>query len=227
MIDHQWDISPKRAMQIQQELAPLVRAEPLTGRIDTVAGTDCAFIDAGKKIIAAAVLCRAATMEVISSACFVGPCRFPYIPGLLSFREAPAVIEAVRRLPARADLLMCDGQGVAHPRRLGLASHVGLVLDMPTIGVAKSRLCGAHRPVSARRGCRVQLRDKGEVIGAVVRTRSNVKPLYVSLGHRITLDEAVRWTLRCCRGLRLAEPTRRAHQYVTHLRTTPHLLANT
>jgi len=143
---------------------------------------------------------------------------FPYVPGLLSFREAPAVIEAVRRLSEPPDLLMCDGQGVAHPRGLGLASHVALWLDVPTIGVAKSRLCGAHRDVATKRGSKAQLKLGGRVIGTVLRTRDRVKPLYISVGHRITLAEAVRWTLAATAGYRLPEPTRQAHLAVAKLK---------
>ena len=222
---HRWDITPAEAIALQAELAPRVIEAPLAGPVRTVAGVDCAFREAGRRgfrtgrtVLAAAVLLDARTMERIAAAHVIQPCHFPYVPGLLSFREAPAAIAAVNRLPARPDLLLCDGQGVAHPRGLGLASHVGLWLEVPTIGVAKSRLCGEHRPPGARRGCRTQLRLDGRVVGAVVRTRTGVRPLFVSVGHRVTLVEAVRWTLRCGRGVRLPEPTRRAHQAVTALK---------
>ena len=218
MLDHPWDISPKEAIELQRKLAGMVRCEPLDGPVRTVAGTDCAFTDGGRQIVAGAVLCDAESMVLLGSAHVVMPCRFPYVPGLLSFREAPAVIEAVEKLPRRPDLLICDGQGTAHPRRLGLACHLGLRLDLPTIGAAKSRLCGEHRTPGGRRGCRTQLRLEGEVVGAVVRTRDGVKPLYVSVGHRVTLAEAIRWTLRCCRGVRLPEPTRRAHRHVAAIK---------
>ena len=214
MIRHRWNISPKQAVALQRALAGRVRLEPLAGEIRTVAGTDCAFLDGGRRIVAAAVLCDADTWEPVATTWAVRPCRFPYIPGLLSFRECPAVLAAVRKLPRTPDLLMCDGQGLAHPRRLGLACHVGLWLDVPTIGVAKSRLCGRHRLPGQRRRCRTQLRHEGDVVGAVVRTRTGVRPLYVSVGHRATLADSVRWTLRACRGVRLPEPTRRAHQAV-------------
>jgi deoxyribonuclease V len=220
MIRHSWDISPTEAVALQRQLAGLVRAEALAQPVSTVAGTDCAFPGGGKQIVAAAVLCDARTMEIIASADAVEACTFPYVPGLLSFREAPAIIAAVERLPVRPDLLMCDGQGLAHPRGLGLACHVGLWLDLPTIGVAKSRLCGQHRDPGAARGRRTQLRSGKQVIGAVVRTRTAVKPLFVSVGHRVTLEQAVRWTLRCARAVRLPEPTRRAHQLVTRLRAS-------
>jgi len=218
MIDHPWSLAPKQAVALQRQLAGRVRVEPLGGDVHTVAGTDCAFLDGGARIVAVAVLCDARTMAVLAGAHDVRPCEFPYVPGLLSFREAPAVIAAVRALPQRPDLLMCDGQGLAHPRGLGLASHVGLWLDVPTVGVAKSRLCGTHRTPGGRRGCRTQLRYDGRVVGAVLRTRTDVTCLYVSVGHRVTLADAVRWTLRAGRGVRLPEPTRRAHQHVSELK---------
>ncbi|MGC9454490.1 MAG: endonuclease V [Phycisphaerae bacterium] len=221
MFHHDWDITPSEAIKLQKRLSHLVRETPLTGQIRSVAGTDCAFLEGGRRIVATAVLCDAKSMEVIAAIDEVLPCRFPYVPGLLTFREAPAVIAAVRKLPRRPDLLLCDGQGKAHPRGIGLASHVGLWLDIPTIGVAKSRLCGEHREPGARRRCRTQLKLDGRVIGAVVRTRTSVKPLFVSVGHRVTLEDAVRWTLRCTRGVRLPEPNRLAHRRVTEIRKRP------
>ena len=212
---HRWDISPKQAIELQKRLAGKLRVEPLPSTVATVAGADCAFLDGGKRIVAVAVLCDGRTMELLESAWVVRACRFPYVPGLLSFREAPAVIAAVKKLRRPVDLLLCDGQGMAHPRRIGLASHVGLWLDLPTVGVAKSRLCGAYHTPGERRGCRRPLKLNGHIIGSVVRTRHGVKPVFISVGHRITLPEAVAWTLRCGRGVRLPEPTRRAHQQVT------------
>lgn len=220
MLRHSWDISPREAAALQWELAERVRITPMAREVRTIAGVDCAFLDSGRAILAGAVLCDAESMAAIVTTTEIRPCRFPYVPGLLSFREAPAVIAAVEKLPAAPDLLLCDGQGRAHPRGLGLACHVGLWLDLPTIGVAKSRLCGTHRDPGPRRGARTQLRldphgAGGAVVGAVVRTRTNVKPLYVSCGHRVTLEDSVRWVLRCTRGVRLPEPVRLAHQHVT------------
>jgi deoxyribonuclease V len=140
------------------------------------------------------------------------PTRFPYVPGLLSFREAPAVLAAFGRLATAVDLILYDGQGIAHPRRFGIASHVGLVLDCPSIGVAKTRLIGAHRAPADRRGAWARLVDGGETIGAVLRTRRGVKPVYVSIGHRVSLESAVRWTMACCTKYRLPETTRHAHR---------------
>jgi deoxyribonuclease V len=216
-IRHSWRLTPRQAIALQRELAGRVLVEPLARPVRTVVGTDCALRPGGREIVAAAVLCDTRTLKVLASRHVVAPLEFPYVPGLLSFREAPAVIAAVEALPDRPELLLCDGQGIAHPRRLGLAAHVGLWLDLPTIGVAKSLLIGVHRPLGANRGCRAALRDHGQTIGSAVRTRTGVKPLYISVGHRITLGEAIRWTLRCARGYRLAEPNRQAHMLVGRL----------
>ena len=216
MLPHLWNLSPKEAIQVQRELAGVVRVEALPGEIRTVAGADCAFIGRDR-IVAAAVLCDARTLKVIATAEVVQPCTFPYVPGLLSFRDAPAIIAAVEKLPTRPDLLMIDGQGQAHPRRFGIACHVGVWLDIPTIGIAKSLLCGQHGEPGLRRGSRTQLRHQGSVVGSAVRTRDGVKPVYVSVGHRITLAEAIRWAIRAAVAARLPEPTRQAHQLVTRI----------
>jgi deoxyribonuclease V len=217
MLLHEWDISPREAVALQTDLARRVVVAPLGKTVETIAGADCAFLDGGKRIAAVAILCEAQTLQTVVSTTEVRPCEFPYVPGLLSFREAPAVIAAVEKLPVRPDLLMCDGQGLAHPRGFGLASHVGLWLDLPTIGAAKSLLCGEHRPPGRRRGSSTRIRYDGRVVGAAVRTRDGVKPLYVSVGHRITLEEAIAWTLRTTRGVRLPEPSRQAHRLVSQV----------
>ncbi len=151
-------------------------------------------------------------LEPIESQMAEMPIEYPYVPGLLTFREAPVILKACEQLSHNPDLMLVDGQGIAHPRRLGLAAHLGILLDCPTIGCAKSRLCGDHLPVGDERGDCVDLRDGDEIIGAVVRTRTNVKPLYISIGHRIDLPSAIQWVLNCSKGYRLPEPTRRAHQ---------------
>lgn len=135
----------------------------------------------------------------------------PYVPGLLSFRECPLILAACKMLANGPDLIMVDGQGIAHPRRLGLASHLGLFLDVPTVGCAKSRLCGSHLPVGEGPGSHAELVDDGEVVGSVLRTKAGVKPMYISVGHRIDLASALHWVLECCRGYRLPQPTRLAH----------------
>jgi deoxyribonuclease V len=214
MITHEWDITPAEAIRVQKELAPLVRQSELVGEVRHIAGCDCAFTADGR-IIAVAVLFQADTREPIAREAVVQPATFPYVPGLLSFREAPAILAAIGKLRPRPDLVLCDGQGIAHPRGLGLASHVGLWLDLPTIGVAKSRLCGEHRQPGRRKGCKTQLKLDGQVVGAVLRTRDDVKPLYISPGHKITLDQSVRWTLRTTDRYRLPEPTRQADRLVS------------
>ena len=218
MIRHPWDISPRQAIQLQKELAGEVTLSPLKEPIHTVAGVDCAFVVGGRSIITAAVLCDAKTWKPIAVASDRRKCSFPYVPGLLSFREAPSILAAIERLPERPDIVMCDGQGLAHPRRFGIACHVGLWLDIPTMGVAKSRLCGRHRALGLRRGCCVKLRDDSSVIGAVLQTQDGVKPLYVSPGHMITLEDAIAWTLKAANAVRLPQPTRLAHQHVSHLK---------
>ena len=219
-IRHSWNLSPREAVALQRELAGSVREVPMVGPVATVAGVDCAFFSGGRQIVAAAVLMDAHSLEVIASTYAVAPVLMPYVPGLLSFREAPAELAAIERFPEPPDLLLVDGAGRAHPRRLGIASHVGLWLGLPTVGVAKSRLCGRHRPVGRRRRCCVRLADKGEVIGGVLRTRDDVKCLYVSPGHCITLNEALKWVLRTTGGYRLPEPIRAADRMAAKLKLT-------
>jgi deoxyribonuclease V len=141
-----------------------------------------------------------------------GDIDFPYVPGLLSFREAPLILKACEQIACIPDLIMVDGQGIAHPRRLGIAAHLGLFFDIPTIGCAKSRLCGTHQTPGIEPGYFEELSDNNEVIGVVLRTKRNVKPVYVSIGHKIALEEAIFWVMKCCRGYRLPEPIRFAHQ---------------
>jgi len=217
-IRHSWHLTSREAVALQRELAGLVRQESCAGPVNTVGGVDCAFTAGGRQIIAAAVLMEAGTGQLLARAYAVDSVLMPYVPGLLSFREAPAELAAIGQLPRRPDLLLVDGSGVAHPRRLGIASHLGLWLDLPTIGVAKSRLCGTHRAVGRRRRSRVRLVDDGQVIGAVVRTRDDVRPVYVSVGHRVTLDDAVAWTLRLARHYRLPEPIRAADHMAGELK---------
>ena len=183
-----------------------------------VAGADLAFHPDGQRCVAGLVVYDIDAQEVIEEALAWRPARFPYVPGLLSFREAPAVLAAIRKLKTVPDLFMFDAQGLAHPRRFGLACHVGLLIDQPAIGCAKSRLCGQHQSPPARPGQFTPLVDGGETIGAVLRTRKGVKPVYVSVGHRVTLDDAVRVVTICTTRYRLPEPTRHAHILVTRHR---------
>ena len=207
---HPWDVSPKEAVAIQRRLAGLVVREGDPHDVRRIAGVDISVDRARGRGTGAVVVLSYPEMAVVEVAVAEAPLTFPYVPGLLSFREAPVLREVFRKLSEPFDLLLVDGQGVAHPRRFGLACHLGLLLDVPAIGCAKSRLVGTHTPPDEAAGSRTDLIDEGELIGGVLRTRTAVKPLFVSPGHRIGQEEAEAWVLRCCRGLRLPEPTRLA-----------------
>lgn len=207
---HPWAVSPKRAVAIQRQLAGRVRQTPQRAPIRLVAGVDLAFSRDGARCIAGVVVWDLDRGEVVEERLAVRRLRFPYVPGLLSFREAPAILAALDRLPERPDLLLVDGQGRAHPRRFGLACHLGVLADLPTIGVAKSRLVGTHDEPGEARGARSPLLHKGEMIGVVLRTRARVKPVFVSVGHRISLETAVELVLAAAPRYRLPEPIREA-----------------
>ena len=206
---HAWDVTPEAARELQNELRSQVIQTDRFGTINTVAG-----VDIGLKrdtALASVVVLSFPELQVVDSVVTESPVRFPYIPGLLSFREIPPLLTAFTALQTEPDMVIVDGQGIAHPRRFGLASHLGLILDRPTIGCAKSRLWGRYEEPDAEQGAYTYLTDKEEVIGAAVRTRTNVRVVYVSIGHRISLDSARTWTLACCQGYRLPETTRHAH----------------
>jgi deoxyribonuclease V len=216
---HSWNLDYRQAVAVQRQLAAQVVEGPPLAHVSTVAAAD---VSAGRKeewILAAAVVMRLPDFEVIEVRRAALRAAWPYVPGCLSFREAPVVLEAFRQLRTVPDVVLIDGQGVAHPRRLGLASHVGLALEVPTIGCAKSRLVGeACGPLGLERGSRQPLCDGGRRIGTVLRTRTGIKPLYVSVGHRIDLASAERWVLATAARFRLPEPARLAHQRVTRLK---------
>ncbi|MHC4076275.1 MAG: deoxyribonuclease V [Planctomycetota bacterium] len=216
---HGWDVTFRQARELQTRLTPEVRLTPIKKAVRLVAGLDCAFSKDRQWIIGCAVVMRLPKLEVIETAHAVDKAEFPYIPGLLSFRETPVCIAAVEKLKHWPDLFIIDGQGTAHPRRFGLACHLGLFFQTPTIGCAKSRLTGTFEYPASEKGSYSLLEEAGEVIGAVVRTRSNVKPLFVSPGHKCTLDDAVKWTLKCTTRYRLPEPTRIADKLVGKLKT--------
>ena len=214
---HRWDLTPKEAMALQERLrSRVVRADRI-GAVRRVAGVDVGFEQEGQVTRAAVAVLDFPGLELVERAVVRVPTRFPYVPGLLSFREAPAVLAAFEKVSLAPDLILYDGQGIAHPRRFGIASHVGWLLDCPSIGVAKTRLIGVHGTPANRRGAWTPLRDAGEghgaeIIGAVLRTRVGVKPLYVSIGNRVSLETAVRWTMACVTRYRLPETTRWAHR---------------
>ena len=211
---HRWNVSPKRAMEIQRELAPRVRIEKLAGPVRTVAGLDIAFSRDRLTAIAGAVVWDMDQQCDIERVVVRTPLTFPYVPGLLSFREGAALIKAIRKLKHEPDVFMFDGQGYAHPRRFGLACHIGVIIDKPSIGCGKSRLIGQHREPARRRGSGTSLTHDGDMIGRVLRTRDDIKPVYVSIGHRMTLPEASRIVLACATRYRIPEPTRLADKLV-------------
>jgi deoxyribonuclease V len=211
---HRWHVTPRRAVAIQRELAGRVRAVKPRRAIRLVAGLDSAFSRDGRHCIGGVVLWDLARQEVVEQRVALRAARFPYVPGLLSFREAPALLAALRALRTAPDALMCDGQGVAHPRRFGIACHLGVIVGLPTIGCAKSRLIGEYVEPGRRRGARSPLREGGERLGTVLRTREKVKPVFVSVGHRIDLATAEQIVLESAIRYRLPEPTRLADRLV-------------
>ena len=211
-IDHNWNLSPKEAIALQRKLRDKLLLSDKLSAPQRVAGVDVGFEEKGAVTRAAVAVLDFPSLAPIEHAVSRCPTTFPYIPGLLSFREIPAILKALEKLSQPPDLLLCDGQGFAHPRRFGLACHLGLLTDIPSIGVAKSRLIGTHGNLSPEKGAWVSLVDRGEEIGAVLRTRSGVMPLYISVGHRISLQSAIRYVLACTTRYKLPETTRAAHR---------------
>lgn len=207
---HAWPESAKEAVALQQRLKDQVVVEDRLGPVRRVAGVDVAFEEGGSMTRAAVVVLALPGLSLVDEAVARRPTRFPYIPGLLSFRETPAVLDALERLKLDPDLLLCDGQGLAHPRRFGIACHLGLIADIPSVGVAKSRLVGAHAEPEDRRGAWTPLLDRGERVGAALRTRPGTQPIYVSVGHRIGLQTAIDYVMGCTTRYRLPETTRQA-----------------
>jgi deoxyribonuclease V len=231
---HKWNVTPAQAREIQLGLRKAWEGKDRLGKIRTVAGLDAAFVLKGPQgmkslgrwkamreanlAIGGVVVYRFPEMEEVERAWAIVPLRFPYVPGLLSFREVPVLLAALKKLKHLPDLLFCDGQGYAHPRRFGLACHLGVLVNRPTIGCAKSILTGGHESLRRKAGSWATLRDGGETIGAAVRTRDGVKPVYISQGHRITLGTAIRMTLAVSDGTRIPRPTRDADRYVRDLK---------
>ncbi len=208
---HEWQVTAAQACEIQEKLASQVsiRSEVQSPRL--IAGADISVSRPREMGTAAVVVLNYPELTVAETKTAQQKLGFPYRPGLLSFRESPLVLAAWQELRSLPDLLLVDGQGIAHPRRMGLACHLGLLLDVPTIGCAKSRLWGSHGMVPASPGDFIELRDGGEVIGVALRTKENANPLYVSIGHKVDLQTAIIWVMRCCRGYRIPEPLRLAH----------------
>ena len=235
---HRWDVAPAEARKIQEELRTHWKGEDAFGELRTVAGLDASFVLTGSqalkkpvgrwnrlreanRAIGCVVMYRFPEMEEIERAYAIMPLEFPYVPGLLSFREIPVLLAALRKLQTVPDLLFCDAQGYAHPRRMGLASHLGVVLDIPSIGCAKNLLIGTHTALPQKAGSWTPLIDEkadGERIGAVVRTRSGVRPIYVSPGHRVSLETSIRLTLAVTDGYRIPRPTRDADHFAGEIK---------
>lgn len=234
---HEWNVTPAEARRIQERLREKWEGEDRLPQIRTIAGLDAAFLLTGSqalkkhsrwnalrdanRAIGGVVVFRYPEMVEVERAYAVVPLRFPYVPGFLSFREIPALLAALGKLKNAPDLLFCDGQGYAHPRRMGLATHLGILLDRPTIGCAKSVLMGTHKKLARERESWTAMVDdkaEGERIGAAVRTRTGVNPVYVSQGHRVSLESAVRWTLAVSDGVRIPRPTRTADHFVSEIK---------
>jgi deoxyribonuclease V len=214
---HPWRVSTEKAREIQRSLRARLRLEPLRREVRLVAAADVAYSRPTHRMYAAVVVVRLPDFELVETATAYQLARFPYIPGLFSFREVPPLLGALARLKSQPDAVLFDGQGLAHPRRLGLACHAGLLLETPTAGCAKSRLVGEHGQVPSKHGGRADLLLEGDVVGAVVRTRANVSPVFVSPGHLMDVDSAVELVLQATERFRIPEPLRLAHQATTTL----------
>lgn len=208
-----WDVTPAQAFEIQQDLAARVSEHDTTNNVQLLAGVDVGLEGEGNHIARAAiVVLRASDLAPVDYAIARVPVAFPYIPGLLAFRELPVIWRALKALQTRPDIFIVDGQGRAHPRRLGIASHLGVLLDLPTVGCAKSILCGKAASPKPERGAWSPLMDRDEKIGVALRTRASASPVYVSVGHRVSLDRAIQLVLQACKSYRLPETTRWAHR---------------
>jgi len=208
---HSWQVSINQALDIQRKLAAQVSRKSEITAPQFIAGVDIAVGRAQGIAQAAVVVLQYPGLRLVETKVVNGKLHFPYVPGLLSFRESPLTLAAFESLSTTPDLILVDGQGIAHPRRLGFASHVGLFLDTPTIGCAKSLLCGQHEEPEDTPGRYSEIMDRGEVIGAALRTKPGVKPVYVSIGHKVDLQTALHWVMECCRSYRVPEPARLAH----------------
>ena len=215
---HSWELTPKEAVALQRELALQVETRTPLARCHLIAGADVSYDRFSNIIYAGVVVLRMADLTVVEKQGVVREASFPYVPGLLSFRETPPLLEAFAKLESEPDAIVLDGHGYSHPRRCGFACHIGLWLDKPCVGCAKSVLVGAFREPGPKAGSVSPLKDQGEIIGQVVRTKTRIRPVYVSVGHRLDLRTAVELVLATCRGYRLPEPTRQAHLHVNLLR---------
>ncbi|MGR3176414.1 MAG: deoxyribonuclease V [Candidatus Scalindua sp.] len=211
---HAWNVDYKKAVEIQERLKKSVILKGSTKNCKLIAGADVSYTKGSEIFYASVVVFNLQTMERVEEVTASGKVDFPYIPGLLSFRESPILLKAFAKIKSEPDVIILDAQGIAHPRGIGLASHIGLLLDKSSIGCAKTRLIGEYNEVGGEAGCHSLLTVKGKIVGAVLRTRKNVKPVFVSPGHKIDLNTSIDLVLKSCRGYRLPEPVRQAHNLV-------------
>lgn len=215
---HSWNLSPAEAVALQNRLRDQIQLQPLETEPKWVAGADLSFDIGSDTVFAGIVVLSFPELEIVEERGLQTEAKFPYVPGLLSFREAPAILQVWEKLRCKPEVLILDGQGTAHPRRFGIASHLGLWLPIPTIGCAKTLLCGQYENLGLERGSSAPLVHRGEVVGAALRTKNRVNPVFVSPGNRCDLDSALSLLLRCDGGWKIPEPTRRAHLFVNRLR---------
>lgn len=214
---HDWNLSPREAIELQKQLAfEVIREDKFAEPIKTVAGIDLGYDVKTDTSRAAVVVLSFPDLQLIEKSEALLPIQFPYVPGLLSFRETPVAIKALEKLENAPDLILCDGQGLAHPRRFGIACHIGIIADLPTIGVAKSILVGKFESLGEQRGSTAPLIHKNELIGVALRTKNKTQPVYVSVGHRISLETAVNYVLQCAPKYRLPETTRLADKLASY-----------
>ncbi len=213
-----WTLNSKEAVQIQQNLRSQIQIEPFLGEIKYIAGTDISFNKFSEIIYAGIVVLKYPEMQIVEEATVITSTKFPYISGLLSFREIPALLEVWGKLQIKPDIIVADGQGIAHPRRLGIASHFGLLVDKPTLGCAKSVLVGKYTEPALEAGSFTDLVDKNEVVGYALRTKFKTNSVFVSVGHKLSLEQAKNILLNCSKGYRIPEPTRQAHLLVNRVR---------
>jgi deoxyribonuclease V len=213
---HSWEVNPREAIQLQKELKKKISLKKSFNKVKIVAGADVSYYK--NNMIAGIVILKFPQLEIIEKKSSFSPVNFPYIPGFLTFREGPSLLEALKKIKIEPDVILFDGQGIAHPRRMGIATHLGLFLDKPTIGCAKSRLSGKYTSVGEEKGDYALLKEGEEVLGAVLRTRRKVKPIFVSPGHKIDLSNSIEIVLKCIVKYRLPLPVREAHVFVNQIR---------
>ena len=213
---HSWEVSPQEAIKIQKGLKSYISLKKSFSKIDKIAGADVSYYK--NKMIAGVIIFEFPNLKTIERQSFISPVNFPYIPGLLTFREGPSLLSAFKKVKNEPDIILFDGQGIAHPRRMGIATHLGLFLDKPTIGCAKSRLSGEYTSIGDEKGDYVLLKEDKEILGVVLRTRKRVKPIFVSPGHKIDLPNSIEITLKCTGKYRVPIPVRDAHIFVNQIR---------